>query len=384
MDSKRLLSLIKKEEGVKLDFKLKLSLQSEGNKKELAKDVCAIANSRGGRGYIIIGLEDKSKEIIGVNESEIIKEEQVQQIVSSRCEPPIPISVDTCKIQGKRICVITIYSGDQKPYQIRESGAFYIRRVSTTDTMRKQELIEAFEENLDFFMETSTVMKSDISFLDEDLLKQYFKNKGIELNEENKEFLLESSRIAYRERESGKMNCTLGGLLIFSNYNSLWIPQNMIKIINRINKNKDEVIVIQGSILEMVDKSERVIYDLMPNDYPSSAIIEGVKNAVLYRKYSSVNRVIEISIGYKSVSIDSPGALIEKSNLGKEISHSKRNIWIYEKLITLDNNKRFLNNGRGFSRMKKAFYGVGKVKLINSIKDDYFKVILPGVSIYDK
>ncbi|GAA0107156.1 MULTISPECIES: helix-turn-helix domain-containing protein [Clostridium] len=384
MDSKRLLSLIKKEEGVKLDFKLKLSLQSEGNKKELAKDVCAIANSRGGRGYIIIGLEDKSKEIIGVNESEIIKEEQVQQIVSSRCEPPIPISVDTCKIQGKRICVITIYSGDQKPYQIRESGAFYIRRGSTTDTMRKQELIEAFEENLDFFMETSTVMKSDISFLDEDLLKQYFKNKGIELNEENKEFLLESSRIAYRERESGKMNCTLGGLLIFSNYNSLWIPQNMIKIINRINKNKDEVIVIQGSILEMVDKSERVIYDLMPNDYPSSAIIEGVKNAVLYRKYSSVNRVIEISIGYKSVSIDSPGALIEKSNLGKEISHSKRNIWIYEKLITLDNNKRFLNNGRGFSRMKKAFYGVGKVKLINSIKDDYFKVILPGVSIYDK
>lgn len=384
MDSKRLLSLIKKEEGVKLDFKLKLSLQSEGNKKELAKDVCAIANSRGGRGYIIIGVEDKSKEIIGVNESEIIKEEQVQQIVSSRCEPPIPISVDTFKIQGKRICVITIYSGDQKPYQIRESGAFYIRRGSTTDTMRKQELIEAFEENLDFFMETSTVMKSDISFLDEDLLKQYFKNKGIELNEENKEFLLESSRIAYREKESGKMNCTLGGLLIFSNYNSLWIPQNMIKIINRINKNKDEVIVIQGSILEMVDKSERVIYDLMPNDYPSSAIIEGVKNAVLYRKYSSVNRVIEISIGYKSVSINSPGALIEKSNLGKEISHSKRNIWIYEKLITLDNNKRFLNNGRGFSRMKKAFYGFGKVKLINSIKDDYFKVILPGVSIYDK
>lgn len=384
MDSKRLLSLIKKEEGVKLDFKLKLSLQSEGNKKELAKDVCAIANSRGGRGYIIIGVEDKSKEIIGVNESEIIKEEQVQQIVSSRCEPPIPISVDTCKIQGKRICVITIYSGDQKPYQIRESGAFYIRRGSTTDTMRKQELIEAFEENLDFFMETSTVMKSDISFLDEDLLKQYFKNKGIELNEENKEFLLESSRIAYREKESGKMNCTLGGLLIFSNYNSLWIPQNMIKIINRINKNKDEVIVIQGSILEMVDKSEIVIYDLMPNDYPSSAIIEGVKNAVLYRKYSSVNRVIEISIGYKSVSINSPGALIEKSNLGKGISHSKRNIWIYEKLITLDNNKRFLNNGRGFSRMKKAFYGFGKVKLINSIKDDYFKVILPGVSIYDK
>ncbi|MCR1950127.1 RNA-binding domain-containing protein [Clostridium sp. DSM 100503] len=384
MDSRRLLSLIKKEEGVKLDFKLKLSLQSEGNKKELAKDVCAIANSRGGRGYIIIGVEDKSKEIIGINESEIVKEEQVQQIVSSRCEPPIPISVDTCNIQGKKVCVITIYSGEQKPYQVRENGAFYIRRGSTTDTMRKQELIEAFEENLDFFMETSIVMRSDISFLDEDLLKQYFKNKGIELNEENKEFLLESSRIAYKEKESENMSCTLGGLLIFSNYNSLWIPQNMIKIINRINKNKDEVIIIQGNILEMVDKAEKIIYDLMPKEYPSSAIIEGIKNAVLYRKYSSVNRVIEINIGYKSISINSPGALIEKNNLDKGISHSKRNMWLYEKLITLDNNKRFLNNGRGFLRMKKAFYGVGKVKLINSIKDDYFKVIFPGISIYNK
>lgn len=382
MDSKRLLSLIKKDEGVKLDFKLRLSLQYESNKKELAKDISAIANSRGGRGYIIIGVEDKSKKIVGLKDDEIIKEEQVQQIVSSRCEPPIPISVDTINIENKSICVITIYSGEQKPYQIRESGAFYIRRGSTTDTMRKQELIEAFEENLDFFMETSTIVKSDISFLDETLLKQYFYNKGIELNNENKKFLLESSRIAYREKESENMNCTLGGLLVFSNYNSLWIPQNMIKIINRINKSEDEVTVIQGSILNMIDKSEKVLFNILPKEYPTSAIVEGIKNAVLYREYSSINKIIEVNIGYKSISITSPGALIERLDNG--VGSSKRNMWIYEKLITLDNNKRFLNNGRGFLRMKEAFYGVGKVKLVNSIKDDNFKVILPGINTYKK
>lgn len=382
MDSKKLMSLIKKEEGVKLDFKLKLSLQYESSKKELAKDVCAIANSRGGRGYIIVGIEDKSKKIIGLNDVDIINEEKVQQIITSRCEPPIPVSVDTVEIYDKKICIITIYSGDQKPYQIRENGAFYIRRGSTTDTMRKQELIEAFEENLDFFIETSIVMKSDISFLDENLLKKYFENKGIEFNEENKEFLLESSRIAYREKESEKMNCTLGGLLIFSNYNSLWLPQNMIKIINKVNKNENEVIIIQGSILQMVDKSETIISNILPKNYPKAAIVEGIKNAVLYRDYSSINRIIEINIGVKTISIISPGALIEKSSSDKVSSHSKRNMWIYEKLITLDNNKRFLNNGGGFSRIKKAFYGVGKVKLINSIEDDYFKVVLPGTSMY--
>ncbi|GAA0085554.1 putative DNA binding domain-containing protein [Clostridium sp. CTA-7] len=382
MDSKKLMSLIKKEEGVKLDFKLKLSLQYESSKKELAKDVCAIANSRGGRGYIIVGIEDKSKKVIGLNDIDIINEEKVQQIITSRCEPPIPVSVDTVEIYDKKICIITIYSGDQKPYQIRENGAFYIRRGSTTDTMRKQELIEAFEENLDFFMETSIIMKSNISLLDENLLKKYFENKGIELNEENKEFLLENSRIAYREKESEKMNCTLGGLLIFSNHNSLWLPQNMIKIINKVNKNENEVIIIQGSILQMVDKSETIISNILPKNYPKSAIVEGIKNAVLYRDYSSTNRIIEVNIGFKTISIISPGALIEKNSSDKVSTHSKRNMWIYEKLITLDNNKRFLNNGGGFSRIKKAFYGVGKVKLINSIEDDYFKVVLPGTSMY--
>jgi len=143
MDTKKIMSIIKRQEGLKLDFKQKLSLDFESGKKELAKDICAIANSKGGRGYIVVGVEDKTKELIGLDESEVFTEEQVQQIISSRCEPPIPISVDEYNIREKRICIITIYDGEQKPYQLKENGAFYIRRGSTTDTMRKQELVEA-------------------------------------------------------------------------------------------------------------------------------------------------------------------------------------------------------------------------------------------------
>lgn len=384
MDSKKLLSLIKKEEGTKLDFKLKLSLEYESSKKELAKDVCAIANSRGGRGYIIIGIEDKSKKIIGLDEKEILREEQVQQIITSRCEPPIPISVDTFLIENKRVCVITIFSGEQKPYQVRENGAFYTRRGSTTDTMRKQELIEAFEENLNFFMETSMINKSDISFLDDNLIKKYFENKGIEINEENKEFLLETSQIINRDKESGKINCTLGGLLIFSSFNSIWLPQNMIKIINRINKNIDETIIIQGNILEMIDKVEKIICDILPKEYPIKAIIEAVNNAVLYRDYSAFDKIIEVNIGVKAVVITSPGAVINNSNLSKGINQSKRNMWLYEKIITLDKNKRLLNNGLGLIRIKKSFNNLGKVRFINSVKEDYFKVVLPGINIINK
>ena len=72
MDNKKLLSLIKREEGPKLDYKVRLELWTESGKKELAKDISAIANSKGGRGYLIVGIEDKSKEVIGVKEEEIL------------------------------------------------------------------------------------------------------------------------------------------------------------------------------------------------------------------------------------------------------------------------------------------------------------------------
>ncbi len=384
MDSRKLLNLIKKEEGMKLDFKLKLSLENESSKKELAKDVCAIANSRGGRGYIVVGIEDKTKRVVGLGDNEIISEEQVQQIITSRCEPPIPVTVDIISLENKKLCVITIYDGDHKPYQLRENGAFYIRRGSTTDTMRKQELIEAFEENLDFFMETSKIVKSQISFLDEVLYKNYFKKKGIEINEENKEFLLETSRIISLDKESGEYNCTLGGLLVFSNVNSMWLPHNMIRINNKVNKEKNNTIIIQGNILDMIDKSIVEISEILPKDYPINAIIEAISNGVLYRDYSAFDKIIDVHIGNKEIIITSPGAIIGNSRSVNNINQNKRNMWLYEKIITIDDNKRFLNNGKGFLRIKKSFNNSRSVKFINSIKEDYFRVVLPGVKDFRK
>ena len=32
--------------------------------------------------------------------------------------------------------------------------------------------------------------------------------------------------------------------------------------------------------------------------------------------------------------------------------------------------------------MKNSFKSIGKVKMINSIKEDYFKVVFPGISAF--
>jgi Predicted transcriptional regulator containing an HTH domain and an uncharacterized domain shared with the mammalian protein Schlafen len=195
MDKKKFYNIIRREEGPKLDFKQKLDLEVESGKKELAKDICGIANSKGGRGYLVVGIEDKTKRIVGLDESKIISEEQVQQIISSRCEPPIPIVLETLEVEENRVVIITIYDSEQKPYQLRENGAFYIRRGSTTDTMRKQELVSAFMDNLNLNIETCAIVKSRLEDLDNKEIDKYFLSKGIEINDENRITLMESAAI---------------------------------------------------------------------------------------------------------------------------------------------------------------------------------------------
>ncbi|MDO5518278.1 MAG: putative DNA binding domain-containing protein [Clostridium sp.] len=378
MDKKKLMSLIRREEGPKLDFKLRLDISNDAGKRELTKDICAIANSNGGRGYIIVGIQDKTKKIFGIDKNNLFTEEQIQQIITSRCEPPIPLQIDFIYIDNKKIGVISIYDGGQRPYQVRENGAFYVRRGSTTDIMRKQELIALLEENLDLTIETCPLMRSNITMLNMEIVKRYFKKKGITLTDENKEFLLLSAGIIYKEREDTEVKCTYGGLLVFSDVNHICIPNNMIKIVNKSENIYGEVHLIQGNLLDIVDKAESKLNEIMPDDYPVSAIVEAVKNAVLYREYYDLNRIIEITVDNNNVIVSSPGEFIDENVKGERTNYNKRNIWLYEKLITLDEKGRFLNNGKGFTRIREAFKNRGKVKFINSRVEHSFKVILPG------
>jgi predicted HTH transcriptional regulator len=377
MDTKKISILLKREEGTKLDFKQRVDILIESGKKELAKDICAIANSRGGRGYLIIGVEDKTKRIIGIDTSEF-KEEQFQQIISSRCEPPIPISVDFVVYQSKNLAIITIYDGGQKPYQLKENGAFYIRRGSTTDTMRKEELISYLQENLNLNVETMPIISSDVNSLDFNIIHKYFLSKGILINDENRLEYMDNAGITFIERDYNKRVVTLGGLLVFSLVNSIYIPHNMIKIINKVNDNFEEVIILQGSLLDMLDRVEELFKKIFPTNYPIDAVHEAVKNAILYRDYTIFYKEIEITISYNSVMVISPGNLLFSAKVNTN-NYLKRNMWIYDKLIALDDRKRFIKSGKGFARMKNAFAKYGKVIFVDSKDDNSFKVIFPGI-----
>ncbi len=384
MDIQRLKMLLKQEEGSKLDFKETLLLNTESEKKELAKDIMAIANSIGGRGHIVIGVKDKSKEIVGIDPTEL-NEERIQQIMSYRCDPPINLRVEYIEIEDKCVCVITIFKSYQRPHQMRQTGTFYIRRGSTTDFARRDEIARMFQEVGLISNELIPLYNLDTTVLDRDLIHNYLSKISLYPSADMEKSVWHNVGIIHHDVETGKTHPTMGGMLLFCKNPQIYLPYCSINIVH-YEKTKQITQSIHGDIIEMLNKCYSYISRILQNqNYPLEAIFEGVANAVLHRDYFDLTRNIVIFISDSKIEISNPGNLPRGQNMHtilKERNPARRNTWLYDKLVVLDENNRFLRTGFGIHQMNKVFEGIGKVTLLNIEKRSLFKIILPGPKKY--
>ncbi len=374
MDIQKVRQLLRMEEGEKLDFKAQLHLTTESDKKELVKDVSAIANTRGGRGHIVFGVEDKTKRILGIDPG-AFKEEQIQQIIYNRSDPPVPVGVDFVRLEDKTLGVISIYRSVHAPHQIIQTGAFYIRRGSTTDFARRSELASMMQENGLMTYETVGLKNAGLEDLDSEKMKDYFSSMSISLEQHPNEVLL--SAFGFISEKGGNGYCpTIGGMLLFGRHPQVYLPQSHILITWN-----EEVRLITGGILDMLDTGAQAIREILNEpDYPFHAVEEALANALAHRDYTDLSRGINVIVSDKAVEIINPGAITQGSRVYlslRDFAPIRRNAWLYQRLITIDSKKRFLKSGLGMSRIKSAFEGTVKVKFINLGKQNTFKVVLP-------
>ncbi|WAM34415.1 RNA-binding domain-containing protein [Caldicellulosiruptor morganii] len=371
MDRYKLKVLLESDEGPKLDFKSKLSLETESEKKELVKDVIAIANSRGGRGYIIFGVEDKTKKVVGI-EDEGITEEKIQQIISSRCDPPVSIKFEIMEYEGKRVGILTIYKSSLRPHQMVQNGVFYIRRGSTTDVAKREEIASMFEESGIVNFEMTIIRNATISDLDPNLISLFFKKSGI-ASEWDNVVLLESFGIIQRDRENGNFYPTMAGILVFGKYPERFIPSAYLNF-----EFFDHNMIICGNIYSIINS----IVNNLTGKYPQKnlwALFEAVANALVHRDYCDITRATAVRITEKSIEVANPGCLLEGNivyNMGREIIPRRRNPWIYQKMIVLDEHNLFLRSGKGIGKIKKSY---PSAKLVNVNSQNTFKIILPPI-----
>lgn len=312
--------LIKQPENRRLEFKEKLP-----SSQELAKTIIAFANDAGGD--LIIGIQDKPREIIGINEDELLSlEEKISNIIYEHCQPVIIPDISFHSFdKGSGFIKVHIHRGSQLPYYLKSKGKLegtYIRVGSSTRKADSEIIAELERQKRNVSFDSEIVHDKKLKEIDLKAFSNFFKEK-------TKEHL---SQIILQKLELIKIyqNSLLptNAYILFSDgkiKNELF-PYAKIECARFKGTNTDIFIdqkTIDGNIaiqaeaayefiLRHINQGASIngIYTESRWEYPVAAIREVIRNAVVHRDYSLTGKDIKVAIYDDMVEITSPGLLM--------------------------------------------------------------------------
>lgn len=99
------------EESKNIEYKITLPDKSE----KYMKTIVAFANTQGGK--LIVGVDDKTHEIVGV-ETEILFQlmDGIANAISDSCMPQIIPDIEPQTIDGKTVIIVSVEAGKNRPY----------------------------------------------------------------------------------------------------------------------------------------------------------------------------------------------------------------------------------------------------------------------------
>ena len=157
METQLVNELLQQDEGIGLEFKEEVNLSDKFVKADFLRHLLALANSAIGHAYLVVGIEDKTRKVVGLKDEHNFSEERVQQIVRQYCTPPIKFIFEVVLVNGLSVAVITIPESNTKPHWLIKDieGRYpnnkvwkiskervFIRRGSTTDEANPTEVIK--------------------------------------------------------------------------------------------------------------------------------------------------------------------------------------------------------------------------------------------------
>jgi len=378
MDIIELLDIIQAGETSKVQFKEKLTSTDS-----FAAEMTAMANSLGG--MLIVGVEDKSGKIKGLSNDELHDyNAKIANIATNNVIPLIYITTEIIKMEDKKILIVHIEEGINKPYKDR-NGVVWIKQGSDKRKLTDNaELLRLFQKSGNLLIDEMEVYGTSIDDVNKDNFREYYK-KEFEEELENSDLpyekILNNINILRNER------LTLGGLLFFGKEPQKYKPAFCIKAVSFVGNDIESTIYrdsrdIFGTIPNLFDKGMSFLTSNLhwvqkDQDFNSIGILEISKialeellqNALVHRDYSK-NAPVRILIFDNRVEIISPGSLPNSLTID---NIKAGNAVIRNNLLSTFCSKTMKYRGLG-SGVKRAIKEEPTIEFVNDIDGEQFIV----------
>jgi len=315
MDAEYLKNLIEQGENSTIEFK-----NEEARPESIAREMVAFSNYLGG--VILLGISDNGQ-VIGITKKNT--EEKIANIARENVIPAINYSAEIVVHEQKKVMVIEVEKGKQKPYQTID-GKYWIRVGSTNRMANQAELMRLFQQSGMLHYDINPVERTSIKSLNFDKLHDYFYNNYeiafAEMEETEQTRLLYNADILLEE--SGQ--ASVSGLLMFGKNTERYLPQATISFASFKGSSLDAELTLKKEIGGTIDNQIENATSLLRLHLPNESTIEGLKrvekiaipnkvirelivNAVAHRDYSIAARRIQVFLFADRVEVSSPGRI---------------------------------------------------------------------------
>lgn len=320
-------------ESKNIEYKVAVPKKSE----KYMKTVVAFANGNGGK--IVFGIDDKTLEIVGMDEDNIFKTlDAITNAISDSCEPRIRPDVTLQTVNDKTVIVVEILPGAMRPYYIKSEGmteGTYMRVSGTTRPVEGYMLKELILEGQNRYFDSEPCRELQIT--DEDIQNfcKTMKETAIKNTWQNSEKAKIKDITKNTLLSWGILTEVQGEIFPTNAYALLTGQLRMQPVIQcGLFKGKDRAYFadrkeFDGPIQNQVDAAyqyvlEKInmgmqiqgIYRQDVYELPTDSVRELIANAVAHRSYLEPGN-IQVAIFDDRLEVTSPGMLLNNVSIKK-------------------------------------------------------------------
>ena len=154
-------------ETTKVQFK-----QAFTSQKEIAKEMIAFANSKGG--VILFGVEDKTGKLVGLSYEQIQQtSRELGNAANEQVRPTIYIETEVVRVQNKHFLVCSVEQGKNKPYK-NLNGEIWVKQGADKRRITENaEILALFQDSGTYQTDASGVDGTSLSDLDRYAIDEY-------------------------------------------------------------------------------------------------------------------------------------------------------------------------------------------------------------------